>query len=64
MLIVHTLHNLLTFSGVVYLTSELPYMIVVVWIIIEGLLEVYGLYLIRKAKRSEIIALWDKKWSR
>lgn len=27
-------------------------------------LAVYGLYLIRKEKRPEIIALWDKKWNK
>ena len=32
--------------------------------IIEGILAIYGMYLIRKEKRPEIIALWDRKWNR
>ena len=27
-------------------------------------LAIYGFYLIRKSKRTEILALWNRKWNR
>lgn len=63
MLLVHTIHDLLTFSAVYY-TPKLPDVIVIEWLVVEALLAVYGLYLIRKEKRPEIIELWDRKWNR
>lgn len=62
-LIMHTLHDLLVFSATVY-TPELPDMVIAELMIIEGILAIYGMYLIRKEKRPEIIALWDRKWNR
>lgn len=62
-LIGHTLHDLLVSSAAVY-TPELPDIVIAEWVIIEGILAIYGMYLIRKEKRPEIIALWDRKWNR
>ena len=62
-LIGHTLHDLLVSSAVVY-TPELPDIVIAEWVIIEGILAIYGMYLIRKEKRPEIISLWDRKWNR
>ena len=59
----HTLHDLLVSSAAVY-TPELPDIVIAEWVIIEGILAIYGMYLIRKEKRPEIISLWDRKWNR
>ncbi len=59
----HALHDVLVISGSYY-TPELPDAVIWVWFIMEGLLAVYGLFLIRKEKRAEILALWDRKWNR
>ena len=62
-LIGHTLHDLLVSSATVY-TPELPDIVIAEFIIVEGILAIYAMYLIRKEKRPEIIALWDRKWNR
>ena len=62
-LIVHTLHDLLSFSALYY-TPELPDLVIVEWMIMGCFLAICGMYLIRKEKRPEIIALWDRKWNR
>ena len=59
----HALHDILVFSAAYYV-DDLPDGVAVVWLIIEGGLAMYGFYLIRKSKRAEILAFWDKKWSR
>lgn len=64
----HFLHDFLAFMSVDGLAakgiSQLPDWIAVFIAVIEGLLCLYGLYLLRKEKRKEIIGLWDYKWSR
>ena len=62
-LIMHTLHDLLAFSATVY-TPDLPDIVIAEWAIILIILAAYGLYLVRKEKRSEIIEFWDRRWNR
>ena len=62
-LIGHTLHDLLVSSAAVY-TPELPDIVIAEWAIILIILAAYGLYLVRKEKRSEIIEFWDRRWNR
>ena len=64
----HFLHDLLTFmasAGVVAKgVTEIPDWITIYIPAIEFVLCLFGFYYIRKAKRQEIIDLWDYKWSR
>ena len=62
-LIMHTLHDLLAFSATAY-TPDLPDIVIAEWAIILIILAAYGLYLVRKEKRSEIIEFWDRRWNR
>lgn len=59
----HVLHDLFVFLATAYI-DELPDYITVFWLTAELILAIFGFYLIRKSKRAEILALWDKKWNR
>ncbi|SEP94077.1 CAAX protease self-immunity [Lachnospiraceae bacterium NE2001] len=64
----HFLHDFLVFMSVAGLaahgSTDLPDWIMVYIAVIEFGLCVYGFFLIRKAKRQEIVDLWKYKWSR
>lgn len=64
----HFLHDFLAFMGVNGLAAvgvtDFPDWMAVYIAVLEGVLCLYGFYLLRKAKRKEIIRLWDYKWSR
>ncbi len=62
-IVMHGLHDILVLSAASY-TPELPDSVAVVWLVCEGALALYGLFLIRKEKRVQIMALWDRKWNR
>ena len=68
LIIAHSLHDLLVFSagsGVAAMgVEEFPEWTTGFIFVIEAAMAVFGLYLIRKSKRAEIIELWDRKWSR
>ena len=49
-------------ASVHYDVEEEPLFLFVVAFICEALLMVWGLYLVRKEKHSEIEALWSEKW--
>ena len=63
----HSLHDIITFSAKAKLSllgMDLPDWFVVLITVIEAGLLISGLYMLRKSKRSEIITLWNKRWSR
>ena len=64
----HFLHDLLTFmagSGFdINGVTELPDWITIYIAVIEFKLCLFGFFYIRKAKRQEIVDLWNYKWSR
>ncbi len=62
-LIAHVLHDLFAFSSTVYI-KELPDPVVIIWLVVELGLAIYGFYLVRRSKRPEILALWNRKWNR
>ncbi len=68
LILVHALHDLLAFSASEGVTAmgveEFPDWTTGFLIVIEAALAVWGLYLLRKSKRAEILELWDRKWSR
>lgn len=68
LIIVHTLHDILSFSGGHALRAagvgDFPTWAVVLIYGSEFLLGVFGLFLLRKSRREEIIKFWDRKWSR
>ena len=62
----HSLHDIITFSAKAKLSllgMDLPDWFVVLITVIEAGLLISGLYMLRKSKRSEIITLWNKRWS-
>ena len=62
----HSLHDILASSAAVNeeaLGIEFPDWFIPVLGVFEGLLFVCGLYMLRKSKRAEIIALWNHRWS-
>ncbi|WP_028515409.1 CPBP family intramembrane glutamic endopeptidase [Ruminococcus flavefaciens] len=61
-IIAHGLHDFFVSAFEVNKHAELPVSAMVISAICEALLAVWGLYLIRKAKRPEIEALWNEKW--
>ena len=63
LLITHILHDALVLSASAYI-EDVPDWMMIVWFVIEGGLALYGLYLVRKEKHREIMALWNRKWSR
>ena len=63
----HSLHDIMAFSASEKLSMlglNLPDWSVTLLTVIEAGLLISGLYMLRKSKRAEIIALWDKRWSR
>ena len=64
----HSVHDILTFMASAGVTAkgvtEIPDWYLTFVVAIEFVLCLYGFFLIRKAKRQEIIDLWDYKWSR
>ena len=64
----HFGHDLLAFMGAAGVkangVTDLPDWITVFIVVIEFCLCLYGFFLIRKAKRQEIIDIWNYKWSR
>ena len=63
----HSLHDIITFSAKAKLSMlgmDLPDWFVVLITVIEAGLLISGLYMLRKSKRTEIITLWNKRWSR
>ncbi len=61
-IIAHGVHDFFVSAFEVNKHAELPVSAMVISAICEVLLAAWGLYLIRKAKRPEIEALWDEKW--
>ena len=61
-IIAHGVHDFLVSAFEVNRHAELTAPVMVISFICEALLAAYGLYLVRKAKRPEIEALWDEKW--
>ena len=60
------MHDILASSAAVNeeaLGIEFPDWFIPVLGVFEGLLFVCGLYMLRKSKRAEIIALWNHRWS-
>ena len=67
LIIAHSLHDILSFSasvGAAAKGAQFPEWIIIAIVLVEVILLVCGLYMLRKSKRAEIIALWDRKWSR
>ena len=67
LMLVHSLHDILLSSVSEKETAlgvEFPDWFVPALGVVEGLLFVCGLYMLRKSKRAEIIALWNRRWSR
>ena len=67
LILCHSLHDIMTFSAgdkLVALGVDFPDWITAFLCVIEGLLLICGLYMLRRSKRAEIMALWDKRWSR
>ena len=67
LILCHSLHDIMVFSAgekMTALGAELPDGITTFLCVIEGLLLVCGLYMLRRSKRAEIIALWNRRWSR
>jgi membrane protease YdiL (CAAX protease family) len=67
LIIMHSLHDILATSAgnrLDALGMGLPDWITAVICLIELFLCICGIYMLRKSKRAEIIALWDRKWSR
>lgn len=64
----HAVHDILTFMGSAGITAkgvtEIPDWYIPFVVAIEFVLCLYGFFLLRKAKRQEIVDLWDYKWSR
>ena len=63
----HSLHDIMAFSAgdkLSMLGMNLPDWSVAFITVIESGLFISALYMLRKSKRAEIIALWDKRWSR
>ena len=63
----HSLHDIMAFSASEKLSMlglNLPDWSVTLLTVIEAGLLISGLYMLRKSMRAEIIALWDKRWSR
>ena len=64
----HAVHDILTFMASAGTAAkgvtEIPDWYIPFVVAIEFVLCLYGFFLIRKAKRQEIIDLWDYKWSR
>ena len=58
----HGLHDFLVSAFEVNRHGEIPVAVMVLSVVCEALLAIWGLYLIRKAKQPEIEALWDEKW--
>ncbi len=67
-IIVHSLHDIVTFSGGSAVTlvdgATLPDWTTFVFFALNLCLAVFGCYIIRPAKRKEIVALWDYRWNR
>ncbi len=65
--IIHAVHDLLAFSSNNALNAvgvtAFPIWVTVLIVVVEAGLAVYGFYLLRKEKRSDIIALWKERWS-
>ena len=61
-IIAHGVHDFFVSAFEVNKHAELPVSAMVISAICEVLLAAWGLYLIRKAKRLDIEALWDEKW--
>lgn len=69
LILAHMLHDLLSLAampedmtnGILSHNAEPGDYIEMVWMILLG---VWGLFLIRRSKRAEILAIWDEKWSR
>ena len=67
LILCHSLHDILLSSVSEKETAlgvQFPDWFVPALGVVEGLLLVCGLYMLRKSKRGEIIALWNRRWSR
>jgi hypothetical protein len=67
MILGHSLHDIMAFSAsekLSMLGMNLPDWSVTLLTVVEAGLLISGLYMLRKSKRAEIIALWNKRWSR
>jgi membrane protease YdiL (CAAX protease family) len=67
LILCHSLHDIMTFSvgtSAAALGLEYPDWITMYIGVLEVLLFVCGLYMLRRSKRAEIIALWNHRWSR
>ena len=63
----HSLHDIMAFSAsekLSMLGMNLPDWSVTLLTVVEAGLLISGLYMLRKSKKAEIIALWNKRWSR
>lgn len=62
-IVAHGLHDLfITCFSENYNVTDEPVYVIIVGCVCEILLMIWGLYLVRKEKRSEIEALWNEKW--
>lgn len=68
LIIAHSLHDLLAFSADEGVTAmgveDFPDWVTGAMFVAEAAMAICGLYMLRKSKRTEIIELWDRKWSR
>ncbi len=64
LILCHSLHDILAFSASDNMVVEFPDWITTYIGAVEGSLLICGLYMLRRSKRAEIIALWDQRWSR